>query len=184
MPISPRNKQFLIVGIMIAVIVLGFYLGYLQYQQVSLQSKKVKTASDNHKAAEAELASLKDLNEKMKTMSVEINKAQQVLPQGLSIPDLLANLEAIAVYSGITFDSVSFDSSGEIASGIGAVDQEVAVPAGVKTLPFTVAVAGDYTGLKKYLDGIEKNLRLIDVDSIVVGEGGIYTISMQAYYVD
>ena len=67
MPISPRNKQFLIVGIMIAVIVLGFYLGYLQYQQVSLQSKKVKTASDNHKAAEAELASLKDLNEKMKT---------------------------------------------------------------------------------------------------------------------
>jgi Tfp pilus assembly protein PilO len=184
MPISPRNKQFLIVGIMVAVIILGVYLGYLQYQQVSLQNKKVKTASAEYKTAETELASLKELNEKMKTMSVELGKAQQVLPSGLSTPDLLANLEAMAIYSGITFDSVSFDSSGQTLGGTVAADQDTTVPPGVKTLPFTVSVAGNYTSLKKYLDAVEKNLRLIDVDSIVVGEGGIYTISMQAYYVD
>lgn len=184
MPISPRNKQFIIIAIIVAIVVVGIFLGYQQYQEVAAKNRDVKKALNELTKEEAELEDLKKLNETMRTMSVELNKVRQVLPTGISLPDLLANLEAIAVYSEITFDSVAVASGEQQLASVNVVGEEVSAPAGVKTLPLTVSVAGNYNNLKRYLDGIEKNLRLIDIDSIDVGESGIYTISMQAYYVD
>jgi len=183
MPLTPRNKQLIITGVIIVVIIFGVWLGYEQYQAVAAQQKDVTTANNELESARQELENLQKLSDSMSSMSVEINNVRQVLPASEEIPDLLANLEAISVYSGVTFDSVAISSS-DTVSAVSSSGEEVAVPSGVKRLNLAVSVSGGYDNLKRYLHGVEQNMRLIDVNSITMGEGSVYNLNMQTYYVD
>lgn len=183
MPLTPRNKQLIITAVIIAIIVLGAWLGYEQYQAVAAQQKDVATVNNELESAQQELKNLQKLSDSMNSMSVEINNVRQVLPASEDIPDLLANLEAISVYSGVTFDSVAISSS-DTVSAVSSSAEEVAVPSGVKRLNLAVSVSGGYGNLKRYLHGVEQNMRLIDVNSISMGEGSVYNLNMQTYYVD
>ncbi|GEM_PF-2783064 len=183
MPLTARNKQLIVTGVMVVIIVVGAWLGFEQYKAVAAQQDKVTVAAEELQAAEQELADLKELSNTMDSMSVELNNVRSSLPAGEDISDLLANLEAIAVYSGVTFDSISVATSGE-QTAIATTGEEVATPAGVNRINLAISVTGGYQNLKKYLHGIEQNLRIIDVNSISISEGGVYLLNMQTYYVE
>ncbi|MFC1721468.1 type 4a pilus biogenesis protein PilO [Patescibacteria group bacterium] len=183
MPISKRNKQFIIVGIIIAIIAVGAYLGYIQYGQVVEAQQDMKKANDQLGSEQQELQNLKELSESLQQMSIEMNSVRQALPNGIAVPELLTNLEAIAVNSEVTFNSISIATEETIVRNI-TEEEAAATPSGVKSLPVSVSVTGDYLNIKKYIDDLERNMRLLDVESIDISGEGIVDINMTAYYVE
>lgn len=183
MPISERNKQFIIIGITIAIIAVGVFLGYNQYGKVVEAQKVVKKADMQLQEEQEELDNLRELSQSLEDMSIEMDSVKQVLPNGIAVPELLTNLEAIATHSEVTFNGISVSSQENIAKNV-AEGEKSAAPTGVQTLPVTVSITGDYLNVKRYLTDIESNMRLLDVNSITSSGEGIFDISMTAYYVE
>ena len=183
MPISERNKQFIIVGITIAIVAVGIWLGYDQYGRVAAAQQQVNKSQTALSEEKQELDNLVKLNQSLQQMSVEMDSVRQVLPQGIAVPELLTNLEAIAVHSEVTLNSVAVETETAIAKNVSSQEEKVA-PSGVKSLPVRVSITGNYNNVKKFLSDLEMNMRLLDVNSISsVGEG-IFEIALTAYYVE
>ena len=81
-------------------------------------------------------------------------------------------LERLSAEHGIVLKSVdlaSFTEEARNVSGQPVPGGAVLVPASVqaiKEFPVTIHVAGTYESFKKFLESMEKNLRLVDVDSL------------------
>ncbi len=183
MALSLRTQKFVYIGIIIAIILAAIYFGYVQYQSVAVQWSKYQVTQAETAALRQEISDLQKLDAEMKQSSKEIGSLKQALPEGFALPDLLTNLEAIATRSGLGFNSVVTGAAKAVAARTGE-NKEAAAPTGVQQLALTVGVTGDYNGLKIYLDGIERNLRLIDIQSIAMSAPGEYQISMIAYYIE
>lgn len=181
MALTERNKQLIIVVITIVVAVAGFYFGNMQYQSAMEAKKDLNNAQADLENKQSELSDLKTLNEKLTNMRVEIDDVKKVVPQGPDIPELLVNLEAIASRSLMTFNSVTVSEAGRSTS---AAEGTAVSPTGVQNLSISVSVTGEYNNLKVYLDSLEKNIRLLDVQSVSMGSEGSYNLTMNAYYVN
>ncbi len=183
MALSLRTQKFVYIGIIVVIILVAIYFGYLQYQQVSSQWTKYQKTQAETARLRQEISDLQKLEGAMEQSSREIESLKLALPEGFGLPDLLTNLEAIATRSGLGFNSVATGTAKAVGPRTGE-DKEATPPAGVQQLSLTVGVTGDYNGLKIYLDGIEHNLRLIDIQSIAMNAPGEYQISMMAYYIE
>ncbi len=188
MNLTVRNKQLIIVMVAVAIAAVGAYFGYDSYQAVAAEQTKTKQVEADLAMENKELDNLRELSNTMEDMSVEINDAKEILPDNVAIPELFTNLEAIAIDSEMTFNSVSIGGSslGDFAESttVGAITGQANLPEGVQTLVVTVSLTGGYDNLRVYLNNIEKNMRLMDVQSIEIGGEDVYSIVLNTYYVE
>jgi len=77
----------------------------------------------------------------------------KAIPKGQNIPELLINLEALALENGLVFSGANFKPKDFKASNI-------------KTLIMEIKVKGSYPALQSYLKAMEKSLRLFDVINV------------------
>ncbi len=117
----------------------------------------------------------KDYFEKLKVWEKEassINKAEleklnYVVAEKMDLPAALKQVDILDVQSGLELVGFSVDYS-----------------QGVVTTNLTFK-GGSYQTIKQYLDFIEKNIRIMDVEKIDIGEmGNIFSLSIKSYYLD
>ncbi len=107
-----------------------------------------------------------------------------VLPHNIEYGELLNNITGVAGISGLKVGNVSFAQTG----GISASPQGDLPTKGYGTIAVTVSLEGSYEGLKAFLDQIEKNTRLFDVQDIQVTQQGVgnaalqYQVTINTYY--
>ena len=130
-----------------------------------------------------------------------LGRADRMLPQGPRTADFLVSIEALTMQSGMALRRIDVVSPQEEKTDAsarpgGATSGQPRPAAGAtaprtvqetKALPFSIQIAGSYEVLKKFLTGLERNLRLIDVENISfsAGEkGDIADVSIKAktYY--
>lgn len=117
----------------------------------------------------------------------DLDRVDQVLPQGARASDFLVAVESLTAANGMGLKRIDLVSP-QKASAVSEGNPQAALPRpsveaesgaalaaaregtgdvpGVRALPFTVEVSGDYTSFKKFLAALEKNLRLIDIEQI------------------
>ncbi|MBI2013269.1 MAG: hypothetical protein HYS87_00295 [Candidatus Colwellbacteria bacterium] len=99
-----------------------------------------------------------------------------------NVPQVLNQLSGMASANNMVFESASFQytpikqSDSSIVSGLG-------------TLRITTRMNGRYDGLKGFLDMLEHNLRVMDINSLRIDGGALpgreifaFTIVVDAYY--
>lgn len=106
----------------------------------------------------------------------EFDKMSRIVPSGRDVPRLIVELESLASETGILLKDVGL---GEGREGL-AKD----LPKDVHAIDLVVTVTGgDYATLKRFLEAIEKNIRLLDVQSFMFSKGlQSYIINLRAYY--
>lgn len=200
------NKVFKVLRLVIFILVV--LIGYLIFVQPKFNSvKEQKQIMLQEQAGELnglevytqrlqELQSVID-NFK-KTQAQNLDKLAQMLPTGASVPNLMAQLEALAQTSGFSINSFNVAESQlqkgaqptETKEGVLDIKQEAVnlskLNQAIHSLSVTLILSGgDYLEFKKLLDNLEKHLRLLDVNSISFsgeGEKGAYNLSLTAYY--
>ncbi|MBI2053430.1 MAG: type 4a pilus biogenesis protein PilO [Candidatus Sungbacteria bacterium] len=139
----------------------------------------------------------------------DLDRVDQILPQGARASDFLVAMEALTGVAGMELQRIDLVSPQKTSATVpgnpqaslpraavggqdgaavleGGREKEGDIP-GVRTLPFTVEVSGSYENFKKFLTALEKNLRLIDIEQIqftASGESGAvdFTLKAKTYY--
>lgn len=102
-------------------------------------------------------------------------KVDRMLPSSPDEPALIVALQTIARDSGLVLLSIDTKLGGESK---GSADKNL------KTVDVTLSIGGgDYAGLKTFLENVERNLRLSDVESFAYNPGSsAYSVRLRAYY--
>lgn len=170
-----------------------FYLGP-EWQTFRSIQKEINSLSRISSELD-EIAEERDtLIELINTISAEeLARINKSLPQGAHAADFLVFLERLSAEHGIVLKSVdlaSFTEEKRDISGQPTPGGAILTPAPsqkIKEFPVTIQVSGTYESFKTFLENLEKNLRLIDVDSFSFtsqGDAKIIDFSIKAktYY--
>ena len=173
----------LFLGLLIIVVIVAAYFVLMpRYNSFRNLENQLKKEEENLRNRQKSLTDLKELEENYSSAKLKVKDISNILPKEKQIPELLVQLEALAKENNLVLGSVSLASTAE--------GEEKAY----KSLGISLELAGSYSNLKKYLDSVEKNMRIMDITSLnfsatpVVAEGPpdvfSYTVSMRTYYIE
>lgn len=172
---TPERKK--LVGA-VCLGVAGFLFWMLDVGAYNNLSALRNGITERKQAIEDRQAAIKnrnDLQQNYDRQRSEIQKFTAMIPATKSVPELLSAIDDIARKSGLEV--------GEIGLNEKAGGKETLAP-----LTVTLKANGNYDALTNFLDGLERNLRLVDVDAVEVssdptspGVLGI-TIKANAYF--
>jgi hypothetical protein len=111
-----------------------------------------------------------------------LSNIDEALPRTVGIPKLLVTMSVIADASGVNLSSISFTTPKSTPSG----QQENARGLSVSPVDISLTLsAKNYEATKNFLNRLEHNLRILDVQSINVSGGGEksfdFTIQLRTY---
>lgn len=134
---------------------------------------KVRTLRNNIKNTQDVIlfkkVSLRDFEEIQKRYQDEetLDKIDQALPAKEDLPNLLVQIEALAMENGMFFSSIGFDSNKEKGNSLQMENNSnLGSNSSYSTTVITLDLLGTYENFKKYLGSIASNLRLMDVVEI------------------
>lgn len=181
-------KLFLIIFLLFGTGVIGlFYLGpeWQKFQALRQENKELQQTSEEFDS----------LTERRDSLIEEINaisKEQrgliiQALPEGPAAADFLVSLETMTKKEGLALKRVDLASTIEVKGGAGQPKTGGAITSAqtkgaILEFPVSLNVAGSYESFKRFLQGLEKNLRLIDVQEIsfiAPPKGGIFEFNLR-----
>ena len=181
---------------LIGAVIVGVFYAWPQWTQLSLTSRAIddltavsKQYDDLIKNRDALLASINSISKE------NLDRLDQALPLGSNASEFLVALESYTASNGVALKRVDLASPAEEAKPSAAVPSASAprpvqnpVPfqpkpqsnpqpaifasassggeKAIGELPFSIGVSGSYSALKKFLGGLERNIRLIDVSEI------------------
>lgn len=118
--------------------------------------------------------SISDLDSINKTDREKINRFLPATPEEASLLQILAT---IARDSGLTLLTIN------TSSGFEAMGNNIQ---GLKTVELALGVGGsDYKGIKTFLEIVEANLRLLDIESFAYNpDASAYSLRLRAYYLE
>lgn len=114
----------------------------------------------------------------------EIERLSKALPENVDTVRIALDLDTIAGRYGITLSEVSIDDSSE-SSASQIVLPDHALP--YEKTPVSISFISDYQNFKRFLQDLEKSLRIMDVRSVSFKstDAGLYEhkIVMDTYWV-
>lgn len=161
----------------------------------------VKATKKRIENSQAKLESINKLLDKTKILKDDYeqvkSQAEKVfisLPKEKDLPDLIVQFENLAVTHGLVMESIGFgelegeqktsqaavsfteEEGLEGESPRAAIQTETTIKPIFRSLPVTLSVSGDYSSLKKYISGLETNIRSMNIQRLNLGsasgEGG------------
>ena len=188
------SRTFFSIIFVLGALVIGLFYVWPQWSQFSDMSVTIdnltavsKQYDDLIKNRDALLASINSISKE------NLDRLDQALPLGAHASEFLVALESYTVGNGVALKRVDLaspaqdttqQSSGPIVSSSSVRTAQNPTPfqprqqqvmlanlapgaqKEIGDLPFSIEVSGSYESLKKFLAGLEHNLRLVDVSEI------------------
>ena len=184
---------FLILADAIVIGLLIFLLIFPNYKKMEDINNKMISSGKTLEEEQEILNNLKEMREEYQQVKDDMEKINMVLPQGEEIPELLVQLEAMVLDAGLFCESIKpISTEEEVASITESQDQEGAKETvSYRPLDISVELTGNYKSFKRYLDNLEKNIRILNITSITIvkpdfEEGGEnlfdFALELKTYY--
>ena len=180
------SKYFrLILIVLIIIILIIGYTSVIKPKWSEIQQAGIFNYNQEKKSLEERsqyLDRLKVSLEKYNNINqAEVDKISRIIPSSESLPDLFVLFEQLAKTSDLSLDSINIstgkslgDATGTAAASPSASTSTTGVQAAtpsskniyVQDIALDFSGAKTYEGLKKFLEILEKEMRLIDVTSL------------------
>lgn len=173
-----KNNIIKVVIILSAILIAGLILAFPArqfYQKAQETNQQIKTKKQEKVDLEQRLVDLKQLEINFNEAKEKSKDITRALPTDKNWPDILAELETIASSNNIRFVEIKAgaQSTSTQKSTNTQTNPSSSTPSQsdsiYKELPMSVTIdtsGGNFGNLKTYLKGIEKNIRIIDINSI------------------
>ena len=185
-----KYYQILVLVVFVLIVVLCFtFLIWPKITNIQdLRSILIPSKQNLVKVKNGYLQSLKssevDYN---KIGSEEITKVFEALPDKIDIPSMLVELEALAKSNDMTMMAVDVatEDVNLLETDISEIVKQKTTGT-VKLARISLSLSGDnYEDLKKYLNDIEYNLRIMDVQSITFSpDFQSIALNLRTYYLE
>jgi Tfp pilus assembly protein PilO len=159
-----------IIACLLAAILLGVFVispKYREYGDTNLKIKIKNTDIDNQQKY---FSQVRETSEKLKNYEEELRKISYALPKEPSLPEVLEFLTQASSQNGMTFKKLTSSAvvlpktATKISDSSSASESET--PPRLKEISVEFEVSGDYSSLKNFVITLEKNARLIEIESI------------------
>ncbi|PIS42025.1 MAG: hypothetical protein COT24_05715 [Candidatus Kerfeldbacteria bacterium CG08_land_8_20_14_0_20_40_16] len=191
--------RFILNGVIILLLFISFYfILWPKYSEINDEgSLDYESKVELLESRNQELAQLQDLEVKFNQItSAEIVKLEKILPSGKDFSDIFVQMENLAKESGLKLSRVSITEGGlvEVATDTGKnsttskskTSSNTGKEIGAVNISLSVEGDNTYPALKIFLDNIEDNMRIVDIDSLSytppTGESSSYTVNLKTYY--
>src|SRR3989344_1991296 len=155
-------KKIFIAFLPLGTIAVILWLALPEYRALQA-AKSVRAASSQALEEKRQLvAKIKNLEAQYHRIEEASLKVAQIIPPTPDIPNLLAEIPAIVLQHGMLLDDLSFAGQGTDASSARSGQEQVAY----KSMDMHLVVKGSYEALKILLEALEKELRIVDVQSL------------------
>jgi len=187
-----KNLNLIVLVVILVVAGLGFYFLKPKYDAMAGAERELKLAEDELTIQQSNLRNTQSLLQSYESVKEQLDNLSLALPGEKDIPNLLVQLEALAVKNSVMMDEVSYSEEaadpiqqaplaegGELSSSpteaqnfdaTGAIlvsPAPLVDPAGVySTLNVSLSLSGKYNDFLQYLGDVQKNLRFLDVYSV------------------
>lgn len=167
------SRQGLIVfACAIAIVLVGWLLFWPAYTGWRERERELASARSELASKQATLDSFSRLIANYESKASELEVLGTSLPNAPKVPQLITNLEDLAVRSGMRVQSIritdptKMEESYKTPSASGSdVEQGIPNPVLVE-LKIEMNLEGDYGSLRGFLEALERNQRLLEVRSI------------------
>lgn len=148
---------YFFVSVIIAALV-GFLLISPAYQKVKADRVEYITALNTYQTQKALQENINEINSKTKSLRTELDKLAVALPAEEESETILVQLENIATDASMKLLAISPQPTSDLEV------KDDSVP--YQHLDVMIQLSGTYAQFKTFLEKIEKNLRIIDIQSI------------------
>jgi len=157
------KKNIIIIVLITVFLVVVFFLDWPLFKQTSSLRDEIKSYNkliEERKELIAKVEQLKDIYEDRQT---DINKVYYALPQRQEIPELIVQLEALASENGLILESLDIKEKKRATE---TNEKKAAVSSQINILEISLALSGSYPAFKGFLEALEYNVRIMDVQKI------------------
>lgn len=127
-------------------------------------TKEIEDKKVYNEALEKKVAALGTARTEYDRVVSRLSTVEEAVPSSPSVAENLKIVEKIAADSNVVLQSIALaEVPDELGADGGAGGQSVGT---LTNLPTTVSVIGDYTSIKQFVESLQYNRRIIDVDSI------------------
>lgn len=154
------------------------------YNQVQMMRGEQVGIQETITQDKAAVSTVQNLVGQYQTESQLEDNISQILPTDPDVPDVVNQIQGLASANTLTLQSLAIQYL-----PIQAVSsQELIDPVG--TIQLNISLSGQYDNFKSFLQGLETNIRLMDVSSIHIDGGGSttgngnlsYSLIVDTYY--
>lgn len=180
----------MIKNIIIIILILGFvaiviFLDIPAVQKILNSNKEIKIQNNLLIEKQAFLEKVEKLRDSYQTNQETLKKLEYILPDGQDVPNLIVQVEAFAVESGLSLKKIDFLASDLSGKGeTGTTENK-----NYKILTINLGLSGSYFAFKNFLKIVEDNIRLMDMQTVNFSpKSGVQTsdidfeIILKAYY--
>jgi len=165
-------------------LLLILFLIWPKYQAFQDHQVKIEERSNELQNLEEYFSYLQEISEEREKCEAEMSKIDSALPTDPCIPSILHFIERISAENGLNFKKISSFSiiSPQVSGATSRVSsQEPELPSGIKKIQLGFEVSGNYFALENFLEDLEKNARIFEVNqtSFSTEEEGVFSFDIQ-----
>lgn len=148
------NRLTIIIISLFIVLGLGIGLIWPKYQEIKVLNKIIEEKIIELQFMEEYFSELSKISGELNEYQPELNKINTALPDEFFLPSLLNFIQKSCTESGLLFKKLGDYTIKEKADSK------------VKEIHLSLEVVGSYSSFKNFLSVLEKNSRLIEIDSL------------------
>lgn len=176
---TPINKNYLGVSLVGLAIIVFWIFGMPAWNKLSLLNDAIAKRESILSAKEDVLKKIEELEKEYRERAGDVAKISSVIPGTKNTAEFVSTVEAISQQTGLQLVEITMGGSNN-------EQQEL------QTMSIELSLSGTYLSLRTFLDLLEKNLRLVDVFEINVGQATTpgaqttldFRIKTNAYYLN
>ena len=169
-------KNIAIIAIMLGFVASVVFLDVPIIQNVLSSQKEIENKEQTLIEKEAFIKTIEGLIEKYENSKEVFKNLDIILPGDSDVPNLIVQIEAMVNQSGMKMSDIDIAtadqkelSKASAARNKGDTSQEKVV-SDYKIIAVDLMVNGDYIAFKKFLQTIEENMRLMNIESITFSQ--------------
>lgn len=142
-------------GLISLAFFLAWILIYPLYNNVTALDAAVKDRNTTLSGREATLANIKNLSQQYSANTSQVQRFSDIVPAQKSQPELVSSIQAMASQNGLQLIGISL---------AGQDSTQTQNP--FQKQPLDLVLSGSYPAFKSFLQNLEHNIRVIDIQSI------------------
>ena len=173
------NKNIIIAVLIVVFLGVVFFLDWPVFKEVSSLRGEIKDYNKLVAEKEELIAKVEQLKSVYEDKQTDIKKVYYALPRTEEVPEIIVQLEALTSENGLILEAIDIQEIEKQGS-----KQEDKT--GVNVLRISLALSGSYSSFKNFLEALEYNIRIMDIQRIEFSfkKGGEETNSFLEFNVD